>query len=226
MKLTNQQISIIAETLNLNGVVYDDIKLELLDHIASEIEFLMEENTLSFEENLKIVFEKWEPQLKPASDNLWVGYGLSVPKIILDKLVIEKKKELFVMSSIVIVLTLSLIVLNIFFKNPFFITIIVQFLKSVSLIGAFFLLITKLLLLKSKMKTTYLFLFKRNFYLVLFYGLLIGIGLIPIFPSNKNIEIKVLSLIMTLVYLILIYSSLNNFYKHYQIEKKLSLSNS
>jgi hypothetical protein len=36
MKLTNQQT--IEETLVLNGVVYDDIKLELIDHIATEIE--------------------------------------------------------------------------------------------------------------------------------------------------------------------------------------------
>jgi hypothetical protein len=38
MKLTNQQIETIEETLVLNGVVYDDIKLELVDHIATEIE--------------------------------------------------------------------------------------------------------------------------------------------------------------------------------------------
>jgi hypothetical protein len=38
MKLTNQQIETIEETLVLNGVVYDDIKLELIDHIATEIE--------------------------------------------------------------------------------------------------------------------------------------------------------------------------------------------
>jgi hypothetical protein len=41
MKLTNQQIAFIDETLVLNGLTYDDIKLEVMDHIASEIEFLM-----------------------------------------------------------------------------------------------------------------------------------------------------------------------------------------
>jgi hypothetical protein len=40
----------IEQTLVLNGVVYDDIKLELLDHIATEIESLIDE-VLSFEEN-------------------------------------------------------------------------------------------------------------------------------------------------------------------------------
>jgi hypothetical protein len=37
MKLTNQQIALIDETLVLNGVTYDDIKLELVDH-TTEIE--------------------------------------------------------------------------------------------------------------------------------------------------------------------------------------------
>ncbi len=38
MKLTTEQITQIEETLVLNGLIYDDIKLEITDHIASEIE--------------------------------------------------------------------------------------------------------------------------------------------------------------------------------------------
>ncbi|WP_016988952.1 hypothetical protein [Flavobacterium sp. ACAM 123] len=40
MKLTAPQIAFINETLVLNGLIYDDIKLEVMDHIASEIEVL------------------------------------------------------------------------------------------------------------------------------------------------------------------------------------------
>jgi hypothetical protein len=54
MRLTNQQTTI-EQTLVLNGVVYDDIKLELLDHIATEIESIID-SQFSFEENLKKVF--------------------------------------------------------------------------------------------------------------------------------------------------------------------------
>jgi hypothetical protein len=60
MRLTNQQITTIEQTLVLNGVVYDDIKLELLDHIATEIESIIDESQFSFEENLKKVFAKWK----------------------------------------------------------------------------------------------------------------------------------------------------------------------
>jgi hypothetical protein len=43
MQLTVEQISTINETLVLNGLVYDDVKMELLDHIASEIEQAMDD---------------------------------------------------------------------------------------------------------------------------------------------------------------------------------------
>jgi hypothetical protein len=45
MQLTVEQISTINETLVLNGLVYDDVKMELLDHIASEIEQAMDDKT-------------------------------------------------------------------------------------------------------------------------------------------------------------------------------------
>ena len=38
MKLTQEQIEFIDSILLLNGIKYDDVKLEMMDHIASEIE--------------------------------------------------------------------------------------------------------------------------------------------------------------------------------------------
>lgn len=58
MNLSTEQISIIEDTLVFNGLKFEDLKLEITDHISSEIEVLIEKNTLSFEENLKSVFEK------------------------------------------------------------------------------------------------------------------------------------------------------------------------
>jgi hypothetical protein len=72
MKLTNQQIETIEETLVLNGVVYDDIKLELIDHIATEIESEVESKL--FETVLKEVFDSWKPQLNQ-HHKLLLGYG-------------------------------------------------------------------------------------------------------------------------------------------------------
>ncbi len=40
-KLTAEQIAIIDETLVLKKLIYHDIKYEVVDHIASEIETIM-----------------------------------------------------------------------------------------------------------------------------------------------------------------------------------------
>ena len=60
MKLTTEQIAKIEETLVLNGVVYEDIKLELIDHIASEIENNIGENNILFEAAFYQTFENWK----------------------------------------------------------------------------------------------------------------------------------------------------------------------
>ena len=226
MKLTNQQLTMIEETLILNGIVYDDIKLELIDHIASEIEAEAISEAKPFEIILKEVFEKWKPQLKPTSYNLLLGYGFLAPKIIIDKLANDKKRELFAGAIIICLFTVAILAINNKLQSPLVLSVIVFFIKTVSLMGALLMLSGKLFLSKSKIKSTYLFRFNKSFYLILFYGVLIGIGLFPILPSNKNIEIKAISLIVTLTYLFLIYVNLKLFYKHFQFEKKLSISNS
>lgn len=63
MQLTNQQIDTINETLVLNGLMYDDIKLELVDHIASAIELAIDDKGVAFNDALKTAFSNWEGQL-------------------------------------------------------------------------------------------------------------------------------------------------------------------
>jgi hypothetical protein len=41
-----------------------------LDHIATEIESIIDESQFSFEENLKKVFAKWKNELTPSSSFL------------------------------------------------------------------------------------------------------------------------------------------------------------
>ena len=95
MKLTPEQIECINQTLIEKGIKYDDIKLEVLDHIATEVQVLMDENTLSFDENFKLVLDKWSEELKPSS-SFFTGLGVSYPTIILNKrLLLVKKQMLF-----------------------------------------------------------------------------------------------------------------------------------
>jgi len=223
MKLTTQQIATIEETLVLNGVVYDDIKLELLDHIATEIESELSSEEKPFEVVLKEVFENWKPQLRPASHNLWLGSGLLAPRIIVDKLANEKKRELFIGGIVVSLLTVVILAVENKFQDSSVLYNILFFLKTASLAGAILMIIGKLFFFNSKIQTTYLFRFNNQFYVILLWSVFIGIGLFPILPFNKNIEVKATALIITLVYLFLIYGNLKLCYKHFQLENKMKV---
>ncbi|OYX80801.1 MAG: hypothetical protein B7Y83_18035 [Flavobacteriales bacterium 32-34-25] len=62
MKLTNEQIAIIDQTLMDKGVVYEEIKLELLDHIVTDIELETEES--NFDVAFSKAMLKWKRELE------------------------------------------------------------------------------------------------------------------------------------------------------------------
>jgi hypothetical protein len=62
MKLTNQQIECINQTLIKKGIKFDDLKIEVLDHIASQIESEMKTTQITFEESFSKVFERWNDE--------------------------------------------------------------------------------------------------------------------------------------------------------------------
>nr|WP_315141218.1 hypothetical protein [uncultured Flavobacterium sp.] len=97
MKLTTEQINQIDTFLERNDVKYLDIKLELLDHIASQIEALISEQNSSFEEAFIIIKDNWKPRLLSSSSFL-IGIIYSFPKIVLDRLLARMKKyNLFIL---------------------------------------------------------------------------------------------------------------------------------
>lgn len=138
MKLTTEQIKEIEGTLILYGIVYEDIKLEVLDHIATEIQALMDENTLSFDDNFKIAIDKWSQELKP-SYSIYTGLNVKYPKIVLDKKVSAIKKQLFINFSISLIFLSTFLVLSTFY-NAKLLTYYFQ-------VGARFVFITGYLLL-------------------------------------------------------------------------------
>lgn len=70
MKLTNEQIAIIDQTLIDKGLIYEDIKLELIDHIATDIENQLENQGSNFDAPLSK--DKWEKAVEETS-NIWVN---------------------------------------------------------------------------------------------------------------------------------------------------------
>ena len=107
MKLTNHQLMIIEETLVLNGVVYDDIKLELIDHIASEIEEKLNDKKSSFEVVFNEVLQKWKPELQPSFSGL---IGFTNPRIMTVKCHKIVKRQLITVITISSLITLALMV--------------------------------------------------------------------------------------------------------------------
>lgn len=115
MKLTNQQIAIIDETLVLNGITYDDIKLELIDHIATDIENQLENQERNFEVALKIAFENWSEQLR-LSNSFWLNSQEVAPRIVVEKLsALYKSKFKFSLLATVI---FSILMTTITTLNP------------------------------------------------------------------------------------------------------------
>lgn len=102
MKLTNQQIAIIDQTLIDKGLIYEDIKLELIDHIATDIELETEES--NFDVAFSNTMVKWERALEETS-NFWSNFV--GPRIVIDKLSILYKNQCkFVLLAVVIFCTL------------------------------------------------------------------------------------------------------------------------
>lgn len=80
MKLTTEQIQIIETALNekCNFKDFDDVRIELVDHIATEIEQELETNVYSFEQAFVKVMTRWNPLILPKS---WSWYD-NVPYIV------------------------------------------------------------------------------------------------------------------------------------------------
>ncbi|TDE04326.1 hypothetical protein [Flavobacterium sandaracinum] len=154
MKLTAEQIEFIDSILLSNGIMYDDVKLEMMDHMASEIENEMAENTLSFDENFKLVLDKWSEELKPSS-SFFTGISVSYPKIILEKkLQLVKKQMLFGFSSSIVALLVFMSLIE--FYDAKMITHNFQaFARYVFVLGYVILIFNTIRIWKSKLNTSF-----------------------------------------------------------------------
>lgn len=222
MKLTTQQIATIDETLVLNGLIYEDIKLELTDHIASEIEATMNDNSISFDEAFKQAFENWKEQLRPSS-SFWLGVKNVAPKIVIEKWELIHRKQ----NPTII-------------QFAFFITIIIGILKvfstenipeNISLITRWFCLalwvfITtiRIIMWKSKHKTLYSFIFKKRSRVPLNFLVLITLGLFPNRMLEINSILEITVVFMVILVILFSFSCLTLAYKHFQFERELFIS--
>lgn len=79
-RLTTQQIQLIEKALikKCNFKNFDDVRLEIVDHIASEIEEVIQNNNISFDDAFVTIMTKWNPLILP---KMWSRYE-EIPYIV------------------------------------------------------------------------------------------------------------------------------------------------
>lgn len=222
MKLTTEQIAQIDETLVLNGLKFDDIKLEVTDHIASEIEEKLCDEKSSFEIVFDEVLEKWKPELQPSFSGL---IGFTNPRIMTVKCHKIVKRQLFTVIAISSLITLSLMV---FIRNSSYVLVqtnIQGVLRSFVLVEFCLVILAWGLIWKSKNQTTYSYLMKKKSFGLILFLFMIGIGGFPVRLNHPDAKIAFVSVFFALTYVLITGIYLQLAYKHLQFKKKLSISN-
>jgi len=223
MKLTNKQITEKEQTLIMNGIIYDDIKLEVTDHIASEIEAKMEESSISFDDALYQVLLNWKEQLKPSWSYL-LGSNLVAPRIITQNCHSTVQKQLFI--SLLVSLLLTFIMLEFIrnFNNEKVIMNLVFVFRILCLISSLLILISRIMIWQKKYSTSFGFLFKRSPVFIPIYLILFGFNIIPFNDLFVNMSLNSVFIFFPLLLFIGSIFSLQFAYKHFQFEKKSSIS--
>jgi hypothetical protein len=173
MELSKEEIQKVEHYLNTKHIVYVDIRLEVLDHIVTEIEEIMSAENKNFQETFAPVKQRWNSQLKETS-SLFFGVGFCAPKIVIQKArKVYWKHYLLLLASYFIPFVLF-IHYNLKIQNPsnFNFFIILKSIVMISFISFFYMLLAK----NNKIETTYSFILKAQSL-----GLLMGLIAVPMF---------------------------------------------
>ncbi|WP_298882787.1 hypothetical protein [uncultured Polaribacter sp.] len=84
MELTKEQLQRVEHYLNVKDITYVDLRMEVFDHIVSDMEAKMESENQDFETIFYYVTDKWNTQLKDYS-SLMFGLYYTAPKIVIQK---------------------------------------------------------------------------------------------------------------------------------------------
>ncbi len=224
MKLTNQQITQIEEALVLNGINFDDIKLEVTDHIASEIEEKISNEGISFEVAFKEIFEKWKPELRPCT-SVWVGTNNAFPRIIMDKWILESKKQLLKGSLTGAILAVLFSILARIINNETIFETLRVVLKAIFIVEFIFILVSKVLIWKSTQPTSSGFIFQKQTHIAaLIWLFMLGIGLFPLRFVLTDFKVGISQNFLFIVYLIWPIRHIQLAYKHFQFNRKFKIS--
>ncbi|MCF8713657.1 hypothetical protein JM658_02365 [Joostella atrarenae] len=218
MTLNQEQLNTIKYALEKRDLDYVDLKYELLDHIATEIEQIMsKDESVSFKDASDIAFDKWRIALNDYS-SFWLGIGYSKPKILIDSCV-----------SIVKDLTFKLVGFGVLISLLLFLILKVYPLEVsdgfASVVGIFqyaivaILLVLFLIIKRSGFKTSYSFVYNINVVsLVLYYVLFnVGFGIYAI----KSQDFDFINIFIQVEMLLYPFYAYWMFKKHFNVKKNV-----
>lgn len=165
MELTTKQISIIQDYLQNRKVDYIDLKVEILDHIISDIEQLMSKNH-SFENALKITTIKWEKHFAQRS-SFYFGMLYSESKIVVNKAAKEFSPYYFLYLAAYLLPMFFLKNSSISFQEQE-VNLINNLLLSVTFLALIYMIYIIVKTQLSKHKSTYRFILKTQYIAVVF----------------------------------------------------------
>jgi hypothetical protein len=221
MKLSPSQIEYIEHTLVKNDLNFDDLKFELIDHIASEIEMKMAIDEMSFTTAFYSVFDNWKEQLRPSQNTVFLGRNLVAPKIVIDRLSFLKKRELLTGFGFCFIVTLLFYGMNTTNIFRSFLQNIEPIIQKVFLLTSILLTIFKIILYKSELRTTYSVLFNKSFFLAIPFCVIISLGGFSFFRTESIDNLRMSAVSATIFYGFFLFSSLRFLYQHYQFVKKI-----
>jgi hypothetical protein len=216
MKLTTEQIEAINQTLISTGIKFDDLKMEVLDHIALQIECEMKTNQTTFLQAFNQVFNQWKTDLK--STRAFLSLTTYYPKLARSKFGNQIKLEIVIAIAISSLLIISFQLVSdsnakvdfiLWIKKIFFYTYIVTIVSA---------LVLKFLNKKSNISSTYKHTFDVRFPVIIVWLSIAFNDKIPQGIVSQNIMVLLIGFCFVFL--------LNTIYlgfKHYQFQKKFSI---
>jgi hypothetical protein len=225
MKLTNQQIAIIEQTLFSKGLVYEDIKLEVLDHIASEIEAEINLEQESFEIVFKSVLQKWKGVLLTTSNSIWLGMLFQAPQIAVDKLVSYSKKQALTVLFLSVVFATLCSILGYSIRIELFSNILQTTLTGMFYVMVGLTIISLFLIWRSSFKTTFgrLFLYRGWVVFVFFFMSSVDNEPLKHFDSNHTFTENFISCLLYGCLFFYSYCQISMALKHFKIVSKFKM---
>lgn len=216
MKLTTEQIECINQTLISKGVKFDDLKLEVLDHIATEIENEMEVSNNNFSVVYNHVFDNWSGEFKLTRD--FFSLQPIYPKLVHRKLKNQLQREVIISVVTSILLIISFQLVDNKQEKVEFIRLMKDVMIYTFCVVAAAALLIKFWNLKSKVTSTYKHLFDSRFTLLIIFLSFIINPSIPQDLTNQNIFVATIACFFVFLFSIIFVGM-----KHIQFQRKFSI---